>query len=74
MNQKLNNMKAPLIDLEGYGIKYILCINFHPNTKEICSILVDFMNDGHDLIRMDNLRDKNLFENSYGNIRGRINF
>lgn len=67
-------MKALTIDLGEWGIKYILQINWHPNTKEICSILVDFMNDGHDLIRMDNLRDKNLFENSYGNIRGRINF
>lgn len=64
-------MKAPMIDLEEYGPKYILQINFHPNTKEICSILVDFMNNGYDLILMDNLKDKK-FVNDYGNIRGSI--
>lgn len=65
-------MKAPLIDLGEYGIKYILCINFHPNTKEICSILVDFMNDGRDLLFMDNIKNKDVFENSHGNIKGKI--
>ena len=67
-------MKALTIDLEEWGTKYILQINWHPNTKEICSILVDFMNNGRDLIRMDNFRDKNVFENDHGNIRGKINF
>ena len=65
-------MKALTIDLGEWGIKYILQINWHPNTKEICSILVDFMNDGHDLIFMDNMKDENVFVNSNGSISGKI--
>ena len=65
-------MKAPTIDLGKWGIKYVLQINFHPDTKDLVSIEVDFMNNGYDLMHMDNFRDKSIFENEYGNIKGSL--